>query len=145
VDIIKADIKYFDSVYSLICELENELVNKETLLQVFIKNIANSDIFYYLAIDDGEIVGFASVHLQYLLHHMGKIAELQELVVSKDKQGHGIGSFLFEKVIEMAMENECLLLEVCCNQVRGLSHKFYIKQGMKNSHYKFTLPLPCTK
>lgn len=144
-DIIKADIKYFDSVYSLICELENELVNKETLLQVFIKNIANSDIFYYLAIDDGEIVGFASVHLQYLLHHMGKIAELQELVVSKDKQGHGIGSFLFEKVIEMAMENECLLLEVCCNQVRGLSHKFYIKQGMKNSHYKFTLPLPCTK
>lgn len=101
--------------------------------------------FYYLAIQDDIVFGFATVHFQYLLHHMGKVAELQELVVLSSKQGLGIGSLLFEKIKEIAIENECILLEVCCNQIREFSHKFYLKQGMKNSHYKFTMPLRCTK
>lgn len=140
-DIIKADIKHFDSVYSLICELENEQVDKKALFQIYKKNIVAPDIYYYLAIQDGKAVGFATVHFQHLLHHMGKVAELQELVVVKSKQGLGIGSLLFEKIKEIAIENGCVLLEVCCNQVREFSHKIYLKQGMKNSHYKFTLPL----
>lgn len=44
-DIIKAEVKHFDSIYSLICELENEQVDKEALFQIYLKNIETSDIF----------------------------------------------------------------------------------------------------
>jgi len=72
---------------------------------------------------------------------VSKVAEIQEIVVSKYYQGQGIGKMLFNRLKEIAVENKCVLLEVCCNQIREKSHEFYLKQNMKNSHYKFTLNL----
>jgi len=53
----------------------------------------------------------------------------------------GIGKLLFQKAKEVGTENGCKQLEVCCNQKRLLSHKFYQSQGMTNNHYKFCLLL----
>lgn len=138
--IVNAKIEDFEKVYDLICELESEVINKENLYQIYSRNISNSDIYYFLALDGSEIIGFASVHIQYLLHHAAKIAELQELIVTKGKQGIGVGSLLFNQIKKIAFEANCNQLEVCCNQIRKDSHKFYEKNGMKNSHFKFTLP-----
>jgi Acetyltransferases len=140
-EIVNAEIKHFDDVYKLICELENEHMNREKLFHIYEENTQNPNVYYLLAQIDFEIVGFVSVHIQPLLHHASRIAEIQELIVAENKRGIGIGEALFAKAKEISQKTECVQLEVCCNQVRTKSHNFYSKQGMKNNHYKFTLLL----
>ena len=140
-EIVEARHEHFMDVYKLICELENTLVDKRSLLKVYTHNLTSKDIHYILAVEDSRVVGFASLHIQQLLHHAAKIGELQEIIVCKEKQGVGIGRILFEAIKEIAVNNQCIQLEICCNQARKASHEFYLKQGAKNSHNKFTLPI----
>lgn len=140
-EIVEAKTGHLNEVYSLICELENESLNKDNFSRIYQDNIDNDNIYYLLAINESAIVGFASLHIQKLLHHCDKIGEIQEIVVLKGQQGLGIGTALFNRVVEIAVSNHCSQLEVCCNQARLKSHQFYLKQGMNKSHYKFTYPL----
>ena len=141
VQITKAAPKDFDAVYELMCALENKQLDKKAVRAVYTQNLARPDVQYLLAVADGQIVGFASLHIQQLLHHASPIGELQEIIVHTDKQGLRIGTMLFEAVKALASENHCTQLEICCNQSRIDSHEFYRKRGAKNTHYKFTLPL----
>jgi len=136
--IIKATIKHLESVYKLLCELENEVLNKNNFVKVYQDNINNKDVHYVLVVDESSIVGFGSLHVQKLLHHCACIGEIQEIIISKKHQGLGVGTMLFDELKRIATANECLQIEVCCNIAREKSHRFYVKQAMKKSHYKFT-------
>ena len=136
--IINASPKHLEVVYRLICELEDAKIDREDFAQVYLDNINNHDVYYLLAVKEDDVVGFASLHVQKLLHHCAKIGEIQEIIIDRKQQGLGIGSMLFNKIVEIAESNECLQLEVCCSIARELSHKFYLNHGMEKSHYKFT-------
>jgi len=140
-EIIKASIDHLESVYKLLCELENDLLDKNDFSKIYKHNIKNDDVHYVLAVNDLNIIGFASLHIQKLLHHCSTIGEIQEIIVAKEQQGLGVGAMLFEELKKIATTNKCIQLEVCCNLARENSHKFYLKQGMKKSHYKFTYRL----
>lgn len=136
--IVNAKPEHFPQVYALICELEQEEPDRETFREIYARNLENPDITYLLALDGDEGCGFASLHIQYLLHHAARIAELQEIVVAGDRRGQGLGALLFQEVRRLARAAGCPQLEVCCNRQRKESHKFYLRQGMEKSHYKFT-------
>ena len=87
-------------------------------------------IVYQIALSEGKICGFVSVHIQKLLHHTAPIAEIQELVVDEKCRGQGVGKLLFGKAKEIAAKAGCPQLECACNQRRTASHAFYKKQGM---------------
>lgn len=140
-EISVATADQIDEIYKLICELEDQQLCKVDFNNSFLSNILNKDVYYFVAIQKGCIIGFISLHVQCLLHHTSKIAEIQELIVSEQSQAKGVGHMLFEKAKEVAIENNCLQLEVCCNIKRITSHEFYKRQGMANNHYKFCLPL----
>lgn len=140
-EIIKVTKRHLDSVYLLICELEDTNIDKAEFKEIFNKNIGNKNVYYFIAKNKTEIVGFVSIHINKLLHHTANIAEIQELIVTKRCRGKSIGQMLLKKAKEVALENDCMQLEVCCNMTRTLSHEFYEKQGLIKSHYKFTLPL----
>jgi len=138
-EIIKATINHLNEIYNLLCELEGgEELDKADFSKAYVENLNNESVFYVVAVKNKEIIGFSSVHIQNLLHHLGKVAEVQELIIAKNHQGIGVGGLLFEKMQEIAIFNGCLEFEVSCNLKRERSHKFYLKQGMKKSHYKFT-------
>ncbi|MBH1940107.1 GNAT family N-acetyltransferase [Mobilitalea sibirica] len=128
-------------IYDLMNELENSKLSRVDFEMVYKENLNNNLISYFIAMDDQKIIGFISLHIQSLLHHTGRIAEIQELIVTSDYQRHGIGHLLFEKAVETAIIRGCMQLEVCCNKKRSSGHDFYQKQGMENSHYKFCMPL----
>jgi len=138
-EIIEARIEHFDKVYELICELEQASMNRQALYQVYTDNLSNKDIYYLLVVCGSEVIGFASLHIQRLLHHASSIGELQEIIICDSKRGLGIGNMLFNHIKKVAAEQGCSELEVCCSQKRKESHKFYLKNDMKNSHYKFTM------
>ena len=139
--IIAATINHLESVYELLCELENEILDKIAFTKIYQNNISNENIHYILAVYESNIIGFGSLHVQELLHHCAYVGEIQELVVSKEHQGTGVGTMLFNELNKIALTTSCQQLEVACNFLRKKSHKFYLKQGMKKSHYKFTCPL----
>ncbi len=130
-----------EKVYKLICELENDILDLNSFREIFLANIADENIIYLMAEADGEAVGFGSLHIQKLLHHMGLAAEIQELVVCSKFQGHGIGGEIVTQLEKEAAQRGCLLIEVCCNRKREKSHLFYEKQGFLRSHFKFTREL----
>jgi len=140
-EIVTAIIEHSNEIYELICELENEFLDKEEFLQIFQSNLNNKNIYYLVALEESSIIGFASLHIQKLLHHCARIGEIQELIVSKARQGSGVGTELFIHIKEIADKNNCEILEVCCNRRREKSHQFYLKQGMEQSHFKFTYNL----
>ena len=139
--IINATIENLDEIYALICQLEDEQFNKDSFSKIFRENLLNPDVFYQLAVENGCVVGFISLRVQELLHHAAKIAEIQELVISKNHQGAGIGSALFYEAVKIASQYKCEQLEVCCHLERERAHQFYLAKNMNKSHYKFTLPI----
>lgn len=138
-DIVSAEPEHLNDIYKLICELEDEVIDKEAFSNVYTANLNNPNIYYLIAIQNMEIVGFASLHIQILLHHSHKIGELQELIIKHGTQGHGVGTSLFNHIKQKSIDSGCLQLEVCCNKNRTQSYRFYEKQGMRSTHYKFIL------
>lgn len=130
-----------DAIYQLLIHLEQHEISKEKFEQVFAKNMADNSIFYFVEEFGNQIIGFISLHIQYLLHHAGKVGEIQELVVRENWEGKGTGKKLFNAVKEIALQEQCVNLEVTCNQKRTRTHLFYEKQGMKKSHFKFVMEL----
>ena len=137
----KAKEHDLDSIFSLICELEENQIDKNHFCTVYINNLSDINIFYIVAEEHGEVVGFASMHIQQLLHHVGRIAEIQELIVINQYRGFGIGYMLTKELKSIAVNYNCINIEVCCNRMREESHTFYKKLGMKKSHFKFTLQI----
>jgi PhnO protein len=132
---IEDDLK---DIYNLICDLEECNIDFHDFSQIYIDNITDKDIHYIVAEDMGRLIGFISLHIQKLLHHTGRISEIQELIVTDNYRGLGVGKVLFEEAKRISIEMECLQLEVCCNSKREKSHMFYLSQNMKQTHYKFT-------
>lgn len=108
-DIINAKLKHLNEVYDLICELEGEKMCKESFSTTYKTNLDTPNVFYRLVIDNEEVVGFASLHIQSLLHHGNRIGELQEIIIKHEKQGCGFGTLLFDDIKQKAEENGCEL------------------------------------
>lgn len=130
-----------EQIYRLLVALEETDIDTKCFSDIFEANLSTPFVCYFVYEKENVILGFISIHMQKLLHHTGNIAEIQELIVDETKRYQGIGKRLFQKAKEVAIDNGCKQIEVCCNQKRISSHKFYQSKGMTNNHYKFCLPL----
>ncbi len=127
------------TVYEQICELEEIFFDIKAFEIIFLNNINDKNKLYYLAQDDkGACLGFISCHIQCLLHHCDKVAEIQELFVKQSHRGMGIGGNLITFIEHLLKELDCVSLEVTAQSKRIETHEFYKNNGFKNSHLKFT-------
>lgn len=127
-----------DVIYNAICELEKVEYPRKKFEKAFFPNLMDENIFYLVAEKEGNFAGFISLHLQTLIHHGGKVGEVQEMFVVKTFRGQGIGADLLHEIERIALENECELIEVASNSARSRTAEFYIKEGFTKSHVKFT-------
>jgi PhnO protein len=138
----KVEQKDMLTVYEQICLLEDFTFNINEFEKIFIHNMNNENILYYLAEShDEEAIGFISCHIQNLLHHAGKVAEIQELFVKKDNRGQGIGQALVKCIEQELIALNCISFEVTAQNKRLDTHEFYTKMGFNQSHLKFTKKL----
>lgn len=140
-EIRKATSEDLTEVYNLIVELENQSFDVCSFSKIYNENLDNKRVHYYVYEIEHKIIGFISIHIQSLLHHASNIAEIQELIITDSMRGKGLGKMLFEKALDIAKEDKCSKIEVCCNQKRKASHEFYTEMGMENNHYKFIMDL----
>jgi len=138
----KVEPKDMLTVYEQICLLEDFTFNINVFEIIFLKNIKEKNNLYYLAeSQDGEAYGFINVHIQTLLHHCGKVAEIQELFIKQAFRGQKIGEQLVKFIEQELIALDCISFEVTAQNKRIATHEFYNKMGFTSSHLKFTKSL----
>ena len=129
--------KDLSAIYSLICELESEVLSTEDFEKAFLSCLLAETIYCFVAENQNHVIGFLSLHIQTLLHHCGKVAEIQEFIVDENFRGQQAGTLLFQQAEQTARQQQCKIIEVTCNRRRTDAHRFYERQQMQPTHYKF--------
>jgi PhnO protein len=128
------------SVKALIDELEKWDSEMTIFALIYEAYLNDLNTFMYLIVHpiDG-VVACISCKGQQLLHHLGWVYEIQELIVKDAHRGKGYGRLLVDKIREQVELRGAKSLEVTSNKRRLEAHAFYEAVGFRNSHEKFTI------
>ncbi len=130
-----------DAVYGLICELKQAELDRSAFHAGFAANLLDHNMRYQLAEQDGHIIGMIGLHMQFHLHHANWIGEIQELVVMPQARGLKVGSQLLAWAEEFARQAGAEMTELSTSVKRLDAHRFYLREGYTQSHFRFTKPL----
>jgi len=130
-----------EAVYRLICEMEGKELAYDRFSSVYREQLDDGRYSCIVWEEDGAVLGMLNLRFEKQLHHAAAIAEVLELVVAPACRGQGAGKKLLETACRTAAEHGCVQIEVACNQLRADAHRFYLREGMNNYHYKFSKPL----
>lgn len=134
----KAVSKDADIVYQLISELEECEFPESEFRQIFDEILNSSHHCIFLYENNSGVMGLLHLRIENQLHHCGKTAEIMELIIKEGYRSEGIGSLLINAAFEYAVKQNSVIFEVTSNRKRSDAHRFYQKNGMDLSHYKFT-------
>ncbi|MCL2722015.1 MAG: GNAT family N-acetyltransferase [Treponema sp.] len=99
--------------------------------------IEKYNIKYFLAKDNGIIIGSCYICIIPNLTYNGKSIGFIENVITDEKyRGKGIGKKLMEMAIEYAKENNCYKIILQSGIKRPEAHKFYEKVGFNGESKK---------
>ena len=134
----KATIEDCKKTYDLICDMENKELPYDRFEDIFTGQINSEN--YYCLIDEreGNVIAELNLRFEDQLHHADRIAEIMEFAVDPEWRNKGVGKDMLEEACLIAKEHECIQIEVACNQLRTDTHRFYLREGMKNYHFKFS-------
>jgi PhnO protein len=134
--------KDVNAVYGFINLLENTVFDFDVFTVMYIHNLKLQDNIYLVAEDDKGIVrGFLSCHGQILLHHLDKVFEIQELFVEEAYRSKKVGQLLLEHLEKILKLRGHIFLEVASSIRRTNAHRFYMRNGFEQSHFRFTKKL----
>lgn len=128
-------------IYDFICLLEDSTLDISAFNAVYQRNLRNPDIHYLVAEQYGSVLGFVSCHVQHLLHHIGKVGEIQELFVRPEVRSQGIGQQLVAALNTLALQENFVNLEVTTNQKRLDTIRFYERELFIRTHVKLVKPI----
>ena len=120
-------------------------LDRESFHDVFIQNLRDDTVLYYVAESDGYVVGFASLHILPQLHHAGLVGEILELIVQEPLRGRGIGAQLVLRLEQEAKKRGCVSVEVTTKKSRVEAQRFYEHMGFTRTHENFTKNLNALK
>ena len=129
------------SVYDLITTLMGFSLDREAFHEVFVRNLNFESVLYYVAESNEAIVGFGSLHIELVLHHVGLAGEIQELVVNETVRNKGIGAELVSRLEEEAEKRGCVSIEVTTRKRWVDAQRFYERVGFRQTHVNFTKEL----
>ncbi|QCT19511.1 aminoalkylphosphonate N-acetyltransferase [Jejubacter calystegiae] len=141
VELRSATLNDWQSVYGLICELKQREFDRDAFRAGFAANLLDSRFRYQLALHNGHPVAMVGLHLQFHLHHVNWIAEIQELVVMPQGRGLGIGKRLLAWAEQEARQEGAEMIELSTSTGRQDAHRFYQREAYQPTHVRFTKAL----
>ena len=130
-----------EKVYGLICDMENKTLYFEKFSEIFQEQINDKHYYCLICEQENVIVGVLNLRFEQQLHHSERIAEIMEFAVDTYYRHQGIGKRMLENACQIAKECGCIQIEAACNQLRLDTHRFYLREGMHNFHFKFSKSL----
>jgi GNAT superfamily N-acetyltransferase len=86
-----------------------------------------------VAVEEGEVLGFISLHFIPQLGLAGSFARISYLCVDETVRGRGFGRRLEAYCEQRARERGCDRIELHCHSRREQAHRFYRRQGYEES------------
>jgi len=137
----KATEKDLERVYTLICDMEQRQLPLERFSAIFQAQLQDEHYFCLLCQQDAKVIGVLNLRFEEQLHHAERIAEILELAVDGAYRRQGVGKELLAAACQLAKEQGCSQIEVACNQLRSDTHRFYLREGLHNFHFRFSKSL----
>ena len=137
----KAEMEDCRGAHRLVCELERVELPYARFARVYAAQLRDGRYRCLVCEEAGELAGMLNFRLEDQLHHAGKVAEILEFCVSEARRGRGIGRELLRRACEEARACGCERIEAACNRDRSAAHRFYRREGMRDSHLRFELRL----
>ena len=140
IEIIEKFASKKNEIIDLLSQLSftKHIIDKE--MYDFILNKPSNHLIYICKdIEKDKLVGIISVFIERkLIHNLGKVAHIEDLVVDKDERGKGIAQKLINKCVEYAKNENCYKIILNCNE--NLI-KFYEKSNFYNAGYQMRMNL----
>ena len=115
-EIVETDIEngFLESLDSL---RKASDLDKETAKEILKKIILNPDHIIHVAEENGKIVGSTTLLIeQKFIHNGGRVGHIEDVVVSKEFEGRGIGIKLVTSLLKKAKEMECYKTILDCEE-----------------------------
>ena len=106
-EIIETDIEngFLETLDSL---RKTSDLDKKIGKDILKKIISNPDHIIYVAEENGKIIGSTTLFIeQKFIHNGGKVGHIEDVVVSKEYEGRGIGFKLVNSLLEKARVMNC--------------------------------------
>lgn len=118
-----------ERVRELLIQLSRSGKDKGEIPEAWFLDIINSPWHDLLiAEEDGKIVGLASLSV-VMGPGVRKNAYLEDFVTDESMRGKGVGSALWDAMLDWAKEKGCARLEFTCGNGRELAQQFYKNHG----------------
>ncbi len=129
IDIRKAIPREFERIHALFLEFATFQQTPDRVLITPEQMVADQAIFQCLvATVDDEIVGFATYFFAYY-SWTGKAIYLDDLYVQRQHRGAGIGSMLFDQVMELGKQAHCYKMKWQVSKWNQAAQTFYQQRG----------------
>jgi GNAT superfamily N-acetyltransferase len=91
-----------------------------------------------LVFEEGKnVIAFISIHFVTQLGLMGDLAWISYFAVDHASRRKGIGKMMEEYCVKLAKQRKCTRIELHCSEHRREAHKFYYRQGYKETTKHF--------
>jgi GNAT superfamily N-acetyltransferase len=136
VKVRSAEPRDFDAVTLLLESLGRKEVTDETrdrCREIYAAQVSDPASDHLVAeSDDGEIVGFCSLHFRKRLNYTTPEAWVPDLIVSDKLRRSGIGKALLEHAEQRAIDRNCWAFSLESAHHRQEAHRFYGAFGMRD-------------
>lgn len=83
--------------------------------------------------ENGHVMGLLSISHHWTLWHAGPCAIIEELVVDREKRGHGAGTALIQAGLDWARNQGCSEVEISTDRNNTYAQTFYEQLGFDNT------------
>jgi GNAT superfamily N-acetyltransferase len=132
-----AEPRDFDAVTALLEELGRNPVTDEIrdrCRELYAAQVSDPAADHLVAEnEDGEIVGFCSLHFRSRLNYSTPQAWVPDLIVRERLRGTGVGKALLEHAERRAIERDCWEITLESAHHRLEAHRFYVAFGMRDA------------
>jgi glucosamine-phosphate N-acetyltransferase len=99
-------------------------------------NSLNDNHKIYVVIDNFTVIATGTIIIeQKLIHNMGKVGHIEDVVVSEEYRGKKIGSYIINKLVEIAEERGCYKVILDCVEDKKV---FYEKMGFTQKNIQMS-------
>jgi len=110
-DYYKKHLKLYQEAYSINPKLIHINDYKK-----YIKEEKEKNNHIFVMEENNVIIGSASCLIETkLIHNFGKVAHIEDVVISRNNQGKGLGKNLIEYCLQFAKKNKCYKIILDCD------------------------------
>ena len=135
--IVIADIEILVAMMRDFYAIDNYPINPEISKKLFQEFISNENLGKaWLIISQNEIVGYVILTFVFSFEYQGKIAFLDELYLSEEARGKGIGKETIRFIQSESSKMELKLIYLEVEPHNENAEKLYLASGFKNHNRK---------